>query len=217
MNDCPNAEIRDLLPDLLHERLDGDRRAAVLAHVAECGDCRAELDLLRALGGVMLRATPRVDVAAIVSRLPAPQPAARALRPARRRFASWQLAAAVTLLVVGGSSVLTLSHRLPGTGTVIGTGETSAVPGAVRQGVAVVPRMPVQTPVAPVVAAPAEPSRPAAAKASPELGVNGQFADLDEADLRTLLADLDDLEPVPAAEPEPLGLNPPVLTPEDQR
>ena len=37
MNDCPNAEIRDRLPDLLHDRLDPSARAAVTAHVATCG------------------------------------------------------------------------------------------------------------------------------------------------------------------------------------
>ena len=42
MNDCPNAEMRDLLPDLLHERLDASPRAVVSAHVGACEDCRAE-------------------------------------------------------------------------------------------------------------------------------------------------------------------------------
>mgnify|MGYP001149706736 CR=1 FL=1 len=33
MNDCPNAEMRDLLPDLLHDRLPVDVRGEVTAHV----------------------------------------------------------------------------------------------------------------------------------------------------------------------------------------
>ena len=33
MTDCPNAEMRDRLPDLLHERLETSVRAAVMAHV----------------------------------------------------------------------------------------------------------------------------------------------------------------------------------------
>src|SRR4029078_419075 len=49
MNDCLNAEMRDLLPDLLHDRLAADVRAAVTAHVSACIDCREELEVLRHL------------------------------------------------------------------------------------------------------------------------------------------------------------------------
>ena len=38
MTDCPNAEMRDRLPDLLHERLETSVRAAVMAHVDQCDD-----------------------------------------------------------------------------------------------------------------------------------------------------------------------------------
>jgi hypothetical protein len=62
MNDCPNAEIRDRLPDLLHDRLDVSTRAAVMAHVDDCVDCRAELELLKGVRGVMVARTPRVDI-----------------------------------------------------------------------------------------------------------------------------------------------------------
>ena len=55
MSDCPNAEIRDLLPDLLHDRLDAPTRARVLAHVDGCADCRSELELLRSLRGSLER------------------------------------------------------------------------------------------------------------------------------------------------------------------
>ena len=105
MNDCPNAEIRDQLPDLLHERLDPSARAAVTAHVAACGDCRDELELLRGIHGMLIERAPRIDVAAVVAALP--KPAAREIRAARprRTWADWRVAAAVTLLVAGGSSV----------------------------------------------------------------------------------------------------------------
>ncbi|HVZ77544.1 MAG TPA: zf-HC2 domain-containing protein, partial [Gemmatimonadaceae bacterium] len=68
--------MRDLLPDLLNGTLDAGARAEVEAHVASCADCRAELDMLRAIR----RAAPQpaVNVARIVSALPAPaQPGAR--------------------------------------------------------------------------------------------------------------------------------------------
>jgi len=42
VNDCVNAEIRDQLPDLVHERLDASALAIVMAHVDGCIDCRDE-------------------------------------------------------------------------------------------------------------------------------------------------------------------------------
>ena len=62
MTDCPNAEMRDRLPDLLHERLETSVRAAVMAHVDECDDCRAEIALLREAHVVLSPAVRAVDV-----------------------------------------------------------------------------------------------------------------------------------------------------------
>ncbi|HEX8942687.1 MAG TPA: zf-HC2 domain-containing protein, partial [Gemmatimonadaceae bacterium] len=98
MNDCPNADIRDQLPDLLHERLDVSVRAAVMAHVDSCVDCRAELELLRGVHGMLVSRTPRVDVNYIVNALP--KRAARPVRlaPRRRVWSDWRIAAAVTVM-----------------------------------------------------------------------------------------------------------------------
>ena len=60
MNDCPNSGVRDRLPDLLHDRLDASTRAMVQGHVDACADCRAELDLLRGVHGMLLMRTPKV-------------------------------------------------------------------------------------------------------------------------------------------------------------
>jgi anti-sigma factor RsiW len=98
MTDCPNGELRDLLPDLLHGRLEDADRRMVEAHLARCADCRAELELLRQLRGALHRAPP-VDVAAIVAAIP-PYRA-----PARRSWGGWRAAAAVALIAVGGTSV----------------------------------------------------------------------------------------------------------------
>ncbi len=81
MSDCSNAEIRDLLPDLMHDRLDAHTRARVIAHVDGCADCRSELELLRSLRGSLDRATPRVDVDRIVAALPTPA----SVRPSQHR------------------------------------------------------------------------------------------------------------------------------------
>ncbi|HEU4643093.1 MAG TPA: zf-HC2 domain-containing protein, partial [Gemmatimonadaceae bacterium] len=66
MTDCPRGDVRDLLPDLLHDRLDADARAEVERHVARCPECAAELELLRAMRGALSRA-PMVDAAAIAA------------------------------------------------------------------------------------------------------------------------------------------------------
>ena len=61
MTDCSSAEMRDRLPDLLHERLDPSARAAVMAHVADCQDCDLELALLReARVAICIRPLPKL-------------------------------------------------------------------------------------------------------------------------------------------------------------
>ena len=76
MNECPNAEMRDRLPDLFTSGSTRASRAEVMAHVAGCADCRDELELLRRTYAVLAARTPRVDVAKIVSTLPKPNQAA---------------------------------------------------------------------------------------------------------------------------------------------
>ena len=98
MTDCPNAEIRDQLPDLLHGHLDATSKARVESHLRDCAACRQELELLRAVRASLPNV--RVDVGRIVSALPAPR--------RRRSWNSWvwQLAAAVVFLAAGGSAVV---------------------------------------------------------------------------------------------------------------
>src|SRR5687768_3992991 len=70
MRDCPEWEMRELLPDLLHERGPVEARERVRQHVASCDDCRAELALLAQIRAISV--TPTVDTARIVSALPSP-------------------------------------------------------------------------------------------------------------------------------------------------
>ena len=58
MRDCPNVEVRDLLPELLHERLGESDRERVLAHVESCVDCADELSLLRAVAATSTASVP---------------------------------------------------------------------------------------------------------------------------------------------------------------
>jgi len=84
MNDCQNAEMRDQLPDLLHERLAATERAVVMAHLDGCVDCRDELALLRVAHGTLIKATPRIDLNFIVEALPKTAPRTRTLSVSRR-------------------------------------------------------------------------------------------------------------------------------------
>lgn len=100
MRDCPNARVRDLLPELLHDRLTGDVRAEVQAHLDACADCRAELDVLRRVRAAA--GAPRVDasrIAASVSPYRAPSVWARTTR-------SWPVRAAAAVVVLAGGALM---------------------------------------------------------------------------------------------------------------
>jgi anti-sigma factor RsiW len=180
MTDCPNATVRDRLPDLLHGALDAPTRAEVEAHVAGCTDCTSELALLRDARTTLAHAPP-VDVAAIVAALPRPAAsgprlvqfptaASGARRGLRRRAPAWGgVAAAAALLLAVGVGSFTLGER---------SRDEAARP----------------------VLADAEPTAGArAGDVAPLLVVN--TAALSDADLAGLLEELDDLEAVPAADP----------------
>jgi hypothetical protein len=209
MNDCSNAEIRDQLPDLLHERLDTSVRAVIVAHVAECVDCRDELELLRSVQKALIARTPQVDIAYVVGALPkAPAPATA--RPQihavpRRRWSDWRVAAAVTLLVAGGSSLAVL-RRTPATvetrPPITDTSLSRSAP--------VAPVASSQTTPSPT----ASPTRTAVstvattgdADAPIEDGPDGRFAGLTDAQMQALLGEIDRLQAVPVTEPDPVAI-----------
>lgn len=183
MTDCANGDMRDLLPDLLHDRLALAVRRDVELHVGSCADCRAELALLRAMR-VSLERGPAVDVAAIAAAIPAYR------SPARRTWGGWRAAAAIMILAAGGTSVAVLqpgregavaSARLgdtisaPAVPAVSGAGATSGVP----------------SPTVRTVAAPRE-----LATAS------GAIGELSDRELSALLRDLESLEALPSVDVE---------------
>lgn len=61
MVDCSREDMRDLLPDLVHDQLGPAERVRVEQHLAECADCARELELLRSLR-VTAFVTPDVNV-----------------------------------------------------------------------------------------------------------------------------------------------------------
>jgi hypothetical protein len=131
MRNCQNADLRDELPDFAADRMTGTDRARVAAHIAECVECAAEVELLRGAHRAMTRDLPRIDVARIMAALPAPPHAtarpelvradagpmgeASGVRPIaghpdrvvrhRPMWTGWRVAAAVSTIAVGGLSV----------------------------------------------------------------------------------------------------------------
>ncbi len=213
MNDCPNADVRDLLPDLVHGRLDDATRAMVESHVAGCGDCRAELALLRELRTATSR-TPALSLGAIAAAIP-PYRA-----PVRRSWAGWRTAAAVTLIVAGSSSIIVakrLEHDVSDSAVV---GAHSAVglpspqvppkdsviagPAAVssRRDPAVVPSTGYSVPVAPTPAATRAP-------VERELAMSGgSLTDLSDRELTSLLKGIESLDALPSTDVESVPLAP---------
>lgn len=108
MTDCPNAGMRDLLPDFVHGSLDGERRAEVEAHVATCASCAGEVGLLRAVRAALSRPLA-LDSARIAGAIP---PAIRA--PGRFSLpTAWRRAAVIVVAALGGLSLLTLRDGVP--------------------------------------------------------------------------------------------------------
>lgn len=205
MNDCQNAAIRDRLPELLHDRLDPVARTAVLAHVDGCGDCRSELELLRGVQTMLIARTPRVDIQYVVGALPlasrrtASRPVAR-----QRSWADWRIAAAVTVLAVGGGS-LAVVHRgsssiAPVASHALATPATSS-PASVAQ----VPATAAAAPAASTVNA-ATSTVATAGTATAGISMTGRLDDLSDEQLQTLLEQVGDLQAVPITEPDPVAI-----------
>ncbi len=210
MHDCSNAEIRDLLPDLLHGRLDAETRAQVEAHVARCADCAAELSVLRDLRAAMHTA-PSENVASIVAAIPAHRP------NVRQTWVGWRVAAAVTLLVGGASSVVVIREGTFGQPDSV-RAVMASVPDA--QPIAPVPSV-VDTHATPLVAkphvalvtpapAPVQQTLTVAAQpAARELALGGSsLNDLSDRELAALLKAIDELDAVPSTDVETGSLAP---------
>lgn len=119
MTECRIPEMQDLLPDYVSASLDATAAARVEQHLSICDPCRDDIVVLRLARAVRPKAVA-LDVAQIVANLPSPTPTLRLVRPTgdilrvaaptasgRRRSASvWQVAAAVGVMVVGGTSLL---------------------------------------------------------------------------------------------------------------
>ena len=107
MRDCPNVEMRERLPELMHGVLRADLAAEVRAHVAQCDDCRAELELLESVRSLLTTPASPIDTSRIVAKLPRyrrPSLWARATRSPQLR------AAAAVVVMVGGFAVVRMAN-----------------------------------------------------------------------------------------------------------
>ena len=205
MSDCANVEMRELLPELAAGTLDASARARVEAHVIACSECASELETLRLVRGAF--AAPAVDIQRIVAALPkAVTGAAITTTAPVRRWVDWRLAAALTMITVGGLSVAVVQRR--------GTDAT----GVPNDSGAVAPAIPSGGPAVDSAGAPAgrgtrsdtggEPAaRGSAPPPSPraQLSFNEGVAELDDASIQALLGALEEIDraPVaPSAEPD---------------
>ena len=115
MTDCPNAEIRDLLPDLVHGTLAGAERQRVEQHIASCAECAAEAALIRRVRTALRPTGPSIDAGRIAARIPRYAPS-RSRVPLRTE---WRIAASILVLAVGAKTfdlVRTQSGQVGGPG-----------------------------------------------------------------------------------------------------
>jgi len=216
MFDCANVEMRELLPELVGGTLDAATRARVEQHVSSCAECASELETLRLVRSAYASA-PVVDVRRIVAALPkvtAVTPTARAGRGggSLTRWIDWRVAAALTMISVGGLS-LAVAHRRS---TDVPRRDSAVVGLAVDTAVAHTSRAPATetSPSARNVQRrlPVRPGRTSpVAPAKAQLAFAGGVDDLDDASIKALLGALDEMDRAPLApseEPDPTPVLP---------
>jgi anti-sigma factor RsiW len=198
MIDCPNGDVRDMLPDYLHDRLEPSARGVVEQHLAGCSACREELALLRELRGTLQRA-PRVDVAAIAASIP-PHPA-----PARQgRAVGWRAAAAIAAIAIGGTSIALWqrsTHPSPAAGASSAAIAVAPTPAVAGREPVIASRPAERTATA---TAPESPSR--SSTRAPDAGElamgGGAITDLSDGELSALLRDIESLDALPSTDVE---------------
>ena len=194
MNKCTEIDIREMLPDLLHGKLDADARARVEAHVASCEACTEELEVLRKVKSAAVF-VPAIDVDRVVRQIPPYRRMVPALEvPARSRAVAWLVAASLILVVAAGGSVLLQQRRterqivsIDGSGRRVLSeqGKDSVGSVVVRGGVPLQSRVNIEPPRAHALAL---------ATSVDALSDNG---------LRQLMNDMNNFDALPATEPGP--------------
>lgn len=203
MTECNNEEVRDALPDLLHGRLGEIDRVTMTAHVDTCPDCRAELELLRTLRAAAPLA-PGIDAARVVSLLPSGTVASRPA-PVMRRTA-FKVAAALALVLAGtwafvaarrGDNVPAVASSVDASG-----GKQAASP----VGIASTPSVRAANPEFEGSERRSVAAQGSADRSDASLSLVSGIKDLSDDQIELLLAGLDEIETIPSAEPQPLGI-----------
>ena len=178
MRDCADAAMRDRLPLFVTGRLTDSDSTMVEAHLASCGDCVAEVELLRAVGRAY--AVPAIDAAVVAAAIPAP----RRKRTAYYQQPMWRVAAAMTLMIAGTAGVLVMRRADPGIMGSVAVGVDSSVGGGVVSAEST------------LAMAPTLPAGPAT------ISFGGNLSDLTDAQLEALLAQIERIDGAVSAEPE---------------
>ena len=106
MNECMEREIQEMLPDVLHGTVGPGERGRIETHLAGCGKCREELEVLRAVQSAAIF-SPSIEVAAIVRQIPPYRIITPAVeRAVPSRMIRWLVAAGLALVAVGAGSVV---------------------------------------------------------------------------------------------------------------
>jgi Putative zinc-finger len=221
MTECRTPEMQDLLPDYLSASLDAAAAASVERHLAICDPCRDDLAVLRLARAVRPRTRP-VDVAQIVATLPRPTPTLRLVRTAsdaappaaftgnvggrshaRRRWSAsgWQIAAAVGVMIVGGTS-LVVSRISPGILTGARSNDAQLAEAA-ESALARTPAVAGTTPSASVAALDSPAGIGSARRASRVSVSYGDLGDYSGAELQRMLDRLEKWDGTSSTEPLP--------------
>jgi predicted anti-sigma-YlaC factor YlaD len=117
MSECTNTAVRDLLPEYLAGKL-GVESMLVDRHLRECDECSTDLALMQLVRAAYSK-VPEVDVSRIVASIP---PRSRKSVTVRRyRSTMFQLAAALTFVLVGGFSLVIARSYTGGNGSAVKT------------------------------------------------------------------------------------------------
>ncbi len=194
MNKCTEVDIQEMLPELLHGKLDADARARVEAHVARCESCAEELEVLRTVKSAAVF-IPAIDVDRVVRQIPPYRAIVPAREvPARSRAVAWLVAASLVLVVAGGGSLL-LQRRTGPRMRIIDDhrslsaseqGKDSVGPVVVRAGVPLQSRINIEPPHAHALA------------------LATSVDALSDNNLRQLMNDMNSFDALPATEPGPV-------------
>jgi anti-sigma factor RsiW len=217
MFDCADVEMRELLPDMAAGSLDDATRARVEQHLASCAECASELETLHLVRSAYAT-TPRVDVQRIVAALPKAVPLPERTHGAQpvKRWIDWRVAAALTMISVGGFSLAVARHQSNETrprdfaAAVASVDTQRAQP--VKTAVSGGSPSSIHDTTRPVARSGRAASAP---QPKAQLAFAGGTDDMDDASIKVLLGALDEMDraPVaPSAEPDPTPVLPVIKT-----